>query len=88
MASDYKSTHRYLLLSPGYQPSSKYLKYLLYLLVLLNTDVQGEYEKHECGLTISDAAPSDSGEWSCEVEEYIRSPPHLHFNTDKILFEQ
>jgi hypothetical protein len=39
--------------------------------------LQGDYNQHQCGVTISDASPEDSGEWSCEMEEYNRYPKNL-----------
>eukprot|EP00088_Acartia_fossae_P066614 TRINITY_DN8268_c2_g1_i13.p1 TRINITY_DN8268_c2_g1~~TRINITY_DN8268_c2_g1_i13.p1 ORF type:complete len:342 (-),score=44.23 TRINITY_DN8268_c2_g1_i13:107-1132(-) len=31
----------------------------------------GDYNKKECGITITNVDPSDSGIWSCLIEEYI-----------------
>ena len=37
-----------------------------------NLFVQGQYSQYQCGVKISDARAEDSGEWSCDLEEYNR----------------
>ena len=34
--------------------------------------VQGDYNNYECGLEISGAEAGDDGEWSCDIESYVR----------------
>ena len=34
--------------------------------------LQGRYDYYECGVEIRNAGPEDTGEWSCDLEEYIR----------------
>ena len=34
--------------------------------------MQGRYNYYECGLEVSDARAEDQGEWSCEMESYVR----------------
>jgi len=33
--------------------------------------ITGNYQNNECGLLIEDTVEGDSGEWECEVEEYV-----------------
>ena len=35
--------------------------------------MQGRYNYYECGLEISDARAEDQGEWSCEIESYVKN---------------
>ncbi len=35
-------------------------------------DIQGDYNYYGCGIKISNAQAEDSGEWSCDIEEYNR----------------
>ena len=34
--------------------------------------LQGEYSDYQCGLEITDARDEDQGEWSCEMESYVK----------------
>ena len=34
--------------------------------------VQGDYNNYECGLEISGAEAADDGEWSCDIESYVK----------------
>ena len=34
--------------------------------------VQGDYNNYECGLEISGAEAGDDGEWSCDIESYVK----------------
>ena len=34
--------------------------------------LQGVYNQYECGVKISNAGPEDSGEWTCNMEEFTR----------------
>lgn len=31
----------------------------------------GDYNKHQCGIRVSNAELSDSGPWTCEIEQYV-----------------
>ena len=33
--------------------------------------VVGNYEKHECAITVANVEKYEQGEWQCEVREYI-----------------
>ena len=33
---------------------------------------QGSYDSYECGLEISEAEAADDGEWSCDIESYVK----------------
>ena len=33
--------------------------------------ISGDYDSHECGLTITNLQIEDAGTWECEVAEYI-----------------
>ena len=35
--------------------------------------MQGRYNYYECGLEVSDARAEDQGEWSCEIESYVKN---------------
>ena len=37
-----------------------------------NVYLQGDYNYYQCGIEISNAQAEDSGEWSCDLEEYNR----------------
>ena len=34
--------------------------------------MQGRYNQHECGLEITAAQAEDDGDWTCQVESYVR----------------
>ena len=38
----------------------------------LNFTLQGRYDRYECGLEITDAQAEDQGDWSCEMETYVK----------------
>ena len=40
---------------------------------LMILTLQGRYNYYECGLEISDARAEDQGEWSCEIESYVKN---------------
>jgi len=44
--------------------------------------VAGNYDNHECGMKISEAIPSDAGEWRVEVKEYIDKNPITFFTAN------
>jgi len=44
--------------------------------------VAGNYEKHECGMKISQAILNDTGEWRVEVKEYIDKNPITFFTSN------
>jgi len=44
--------------------------------------VAGNYDKHECGLKISQAILNDTGEWRVEVKEYIDKNPITFFTAN------
>jgi len=44
--------------------------------------VAGNYDKHECGLKISNAIVNDTGEWRVEVKEYIDKNPITFFTAN------
>ena len=39
----------------------------------MSITVQGDYNKYECGLSVSKARAEDAGEWTCEFESYIKN---------------
>merc|ERR1711934_310778 len=36
-------------------------------------EFRGSYNSYECGLEISEAEAADDGEWSCDIESYVKS---------------
>jgi len=44
--------------------------------------VAGNYDKHECGMKISQASLNDTGEWRVEVKEYIDNNPITFFTAN------
>ena len=39
----------------------------------MSFNVQGDYNKNECGLSVSEARAEDAGEWTCEFESYVKN---------------
>merc|ERR1719328_102930 len=35
-------------------------------------EFRGSYDSYECGLEISEAEAADDGEWSCDIESYVK----------------
>merc|ERR1719242_2928181 len=48
------------------------------------TTYSGDYEKHECSITISSVQLRDAGSWSCEMESYVWGSTRGYKSKNKI----
>ena len=47
--------------------------------------MQGTYNNYQCGLKISGAQAEDAGDWTCEIESYVKNGKRGDGYTAKVI---